>query len=166
MARVQPEQALLGLPGIMAGPRGPRRDKSLLDEAARIEGALRPTKVRRKMTVDGLVHKKLMGNFKDYDKITIDEGSMTVQQLFDWLDKKFAIEVYLLACGDYSLYNGFLPGNKHKARLDKKIEDIFHEIDGGELPAHKKYLIIVPGGTIKESGDDFQIAPLKYVFRK
>ena len=110
--------------------------------------------------------KSIPGAYTIYDKITIDEGSMTVQQLFDWLDKKYAIEVYLLACGDYSLYNGFLPGNKHKARLDKKIEDIFHEIDGGELPAHKKYLIIVPGGTIKESGDDFQIAPLKYVFRK
>ena len=69
---MQPDQALLGLPGIMAAPRGPRRDKSLLDEAARIEGSLRPTKVRRKMTVDELVHKKLMDNFRDYDKITID----------------------------------------------------------------------------------------------
>lgn len=110
--------------------------------------------------------KSIPGEYTIYDKITIDEGSMTIQQLFDWLDAKFGIEVYLLACGDYSLYNGFLPGKKHAPRLEKKIEDVYLGIEGSSIPDHKKYLIIVPGGTIKESGDDFQIAPLKYVFRK
>jgi ubiquitin-activating enzyme E1 len=110
--------------------------------------------------------KSIPGEYTIYDKITIDEGSMTIQQLFDWLDAKYGIEVYLLACGDYSLYNGFLPGKKHAPRLEKKIEDVYLGIEGSSIPDHKKYLIIVPGGTIKESGDDFQIPPLKYVFKK
>lgn len=110
--------------------------------------------------------KSIPQEYTIYDKITIDEGSMTIQQLFDYLDTKFGIEVYLLACGDYSLYNGFLPGKKHAPRLEQKIEDVYLGIEGSAIPEHKKYLIIVPGGTIKESGDDFQCPPIKYVFKK
>ena len=101
-----------------------------------------------------------------YDKVTLDEGSLTVQQLFDQLDKKFGIEVSLLAAGDYSVYNMYLPNKKHEPRLARAIEDIYQEIDGKPLPAHQKYLILVPGGSFKDSGDDFSMAPIKYVFKK
>ena len=61
-----------------------------------------------------------------------------------------------MAAGDYSLYNAYLPNNKHAPRLEKKIEDVFVQIeDGKPIPEHVKYLILVLGGTITESGDDF-----------
>ena len=107
---MQPDQALLGLPGIMAAPRGPRRDKSLLDEAARIEGSLRPTKVRRKMTVDELVHKKLMDNFRDYDKITIDgtivDGKSLRERLIEDRHEHMCINTnYMSALYQWSSYH-------------------------------------------------------------
>ena len=35
----------------------------------------------------------------------------------------------MVACGRLALYNAYLPGNKHKARLDRKIEDVYAEIE-------------------------------------
>lgn len=59
-----------------------------------------------------------------FDKTTIDAGSLTFQKLFDWLSENIGIDVYLVTSGNFSLYNGFLPGNKHKPRLEQKIEDV------------------------------------------
>ena len=100
--------------------------------------------------------KSIPGEYTCFDKITVDEGSMTLGALIDSLDKKHGIEVTLVAAGDYSLYNGYLPNNKHAPRLQQKIEDVFVQIeDGKPIPEHKKYLTLVLGGTIRESGDDF-----------
>ena len=66
----------------------------------------------------------------------------------------------------YSLYNAYLPNNKHAPRLQMKIEDIFVQVDGNPIADHVKYLVLGLGGTIKESGDDFQMPPIKYVFRE
>ena len=110
--------------------------------------------------------KSIPQEYTIFDKVTIAQGSLTLQQLFDHLDKTYGIEVVLVAVGEkYSLYNAYLPNNKHAPRLQKKIEDIFVEVDGNPIPEHVKYLILGLGGTIKESGDDFQMPPIKYVFR-
>lgn len=101
-----------------------------------------------------------------FDKVTIDAGSLTVQGLIDKLATDYGVDTQLLACGDYSIYNAWLPNNKHAPRLAKKIEDIFVEIDGKPLGDHVKYLVLLPGGALKDSGDDFQMPPIKYVFRK
>ena len=101
-----------------------------------------------------------------FDKVTLDKGSLTVQQFLDYLAEEYKIEVQLIAAGDYSIYNMWLPNNKHAPRLSKKLEDIFVEIDGKPLPEHQKYMIIVLGGALKDSGDDFNMPPIKYVFRK
>jgi len=66
---------------------------------------------------------------KDYtifDKTVIDRGSITFQELFDYLKETYKIDVTLASCGKYSLYNGYLPGNKNKDRLSKKVEDVFN----------------------------------------
>jgi len=54
----------------MAANGSLRRARSLLEEAATAENQLR--KVRRRATLDEQVHKKIMDNFKDYDKATVD----------------------------------------------------------------------------------------------
>lgn len=101
-----------------------------------------------------------------FDKVTLDMGSLTVQKFMDHLTEKYNIEVQLIAAGDYSIYNMWLPNNKHAPRLERKLEDIFVDIDGKPLPEHQKYMIIVLGGALKDSGDDFNMPPIKYVFRK
>ena len=78
----------------MAATGGLRRDRSLLEEAARAEGC-HAKKVRRRQTVDETVHKKPMDNFKDYDKVTIDgtivEGKTLRERLTEELHEHMCI---------------------------------------------------------------------------
>merc|ERR1719265_1995361 len=55
-----------------------------------------------------------------YDKTLINQGSLTVKQLFDHLDATYGVEVVLVSSGRFSLYNAYLPGNKHAPRLEMK----------------------------------------------
>ena len=63
-----------------------------------------------------------------YDKVTINEGSLTFQGLFDWLATNKNVDITMVTCGQIALYNAYLPGNKHADRLPKKPEDVYREI--------------------------------------
>lgn len=60
-----------------------------------------------------------------YDKTVVDEGSLTLSQLFEYMQKKYNIEITLVSAGNFALYNAYLPGNKHNDRLQKKVEDVY-----------------------------------------
>ena len=70
----------------------------------------------------------------------------------------------MVTCGAVALYNMYLPGNKHAPRLEQKIEDVYKQVSGEELVTGRNYLQIEVGGTIIETGEDFQMPPIKYVF--
>jgi len=61
--------------------------------------------------------KSIPEGYTCFDKTVVDQGSITFQELFDHLEKTFGINVTLVSCGNFALYNGYLPGNKHKVRL-------------------------------------------------
>jgi ubiquitin-activating enzyme E1 len=44
-----------------------------------------------------------------YDKTLINAGSLTFQELFDFLKEKVGIDVSMVACGKVALYNAWLP---------------------------------------------------------
>jgi hypothetical protein len=75
--------------------------------------------------------------------------------MFDWLLEKKGVNITMVTSGQFALYNAYLPGDKHKDRLDKKPEAIYEEIAEQALPASKYYLVLEVGGEIKESGGDF-----------
>ena len=102
--------------------------------------------------------------FTVYDKVVINEGSLTLQQVIDWFTQNKGVEIAMITCGDSAIYNMYLPGNKHAPRLPKKIEEIYLDISGKTIPEGRKYLVLEVGGSIVESGDDFQMPPIKYVF--
>uniref|UniRef100_A0A7S3HZG7 Ubiquitin-activating enzyme E1 C-terminal domain-containing protein n=1 Tax=Favella ehrenbergii TaxID=182087 RepID=A0A7S3HZG7_9SPIT len=102
--------------------------------------------------------------YTNYDKIVVEQGSITFQQLFDWLKDSKGLEISMVTCGNVALYNQYLPGNKHAPRLAEKIEDVYRRISNEPIPEGRRYLRIDVGGTIIESGDDFQIPPIKYYF--
>jgi len=84
--------------------------------------------------------KSVPGDYTIFDKTIVDIGSITFQQLFDYLKEKYKVDVTLASCGRYSLYNGYLPGNKNKDRLSKKVEDVFNSISDEPHPAGRKYI--------------------------
>ncbi len=69
-------------------------------------------------------------NYTIYDKVVVDRGSLTFQQLFDHVKDTLQLDVSMVACGKIALYNGYLPGNKHASRLSQKVEDVYREIAG------------------------------------
>lgn len=48
--------------------------------------------------------------------------------MFDYLEKDKGIDITLVSAGQSVMYNGYLPGGKHKARLAMKIEDIYKQV--------------------------------------
>ena len=56
--------------------------------------------------------------FTIYDKVVVKKGSLTFGQLFTYLRDNVGVEVSMVACGRLALYNAYLPGNKHKPRLE------------------------------------------------
>ena len=103
--------------------------------------------------------------YTNYDKVVIQEGSLTFQALFDWLKANKGVDITMVTCGEVALYNGYIPGNKHASRLNDKIEDIYKQISQKEIPANRRYLRVDVGGTIIENDADFQMPPIKYYFR-
>merc|ERR1711893_27515 len=93
--------------------------------------------------------------YTNYDKVEVYVGSLTFQGLFDWLRDNKGVEISMVTCGDVALYNAYLPGNKHAARLGEKIEDIYRQISTQAIPAGRRYLRIDVGGTIIADGADF-----------
>jgi ubiquitin-activating enzyme E1 len=112
--------------------------------------------------------KSIPEGYTCYDKTTVDVGSLTFQEFFDHMEKNYGIEVSLVSCGNFAMYNSYLPGGKHKARLTKKIEDVYKEISAEPLPEGRYYLRLELGGAVKDSEEecDFQMPTTKYCFMK
>ena len=101
-----------------------------------------------------------------YDKTLVNQGSLTLQQLFDYLGENYGVEITLLSCGRFSLYNAYLPGNKHAPRLQMKVEDVMTQVSEEPLDEHRNWLHIEVSGSVKDQDDtDFQMPPVKYVYK-
>ena len=88
-------------------------------------------------------------------------------EMFEHLEKKYNIEITLVSCGQYALYNAYLPGGKHKARLQMKVEDVYNQVAETPLGPYKKQLQMELGGTCRDEEDcDFQVPSVKYIFKK
>jgi len=86
--------------------------------------------------------------------------------MFKFLEEKYNIEITLVSCGSYALYNAYLPGGKHKPRLEMKVEDVYNQVAENPLAAHKKQLQIELGGSCKDEEDcDFQMPSIQYIFK-
>jgi len=103
--------------------------------------------------------------FTIYDKTHVNQGSLTFQQFFDFLKSNVGIDVSMVACGKCALYNAYLPGGKHKPRLEMKVEDIFKEVAKEEIPEGRNYLVLEVSGETIDDGSDFNIPPVKYTFQ-
>lgn len=103
--------------------------------------------------------------FTIYDKFTVKEGSITFQQLFDYLKDKYGIDISMVACGKVALYNAYLPGGKHKPRLAQKVEEVYASISKDPIPDGRYYIVLEVSGETVDGGEDFVIPPVKYCFK-
>jgi len=97
-----------------------------------------------------------------YDKVEVRQGSMTFNQFFAYMKKKFRVEVTTVASGKVPLFNAYLP--KHKDRRDRKMEAVFKENSDVALPQGRDYLTFTIMGETLEDYNDFSMPPIKYYF--
>jgi len=101
--------------------------------------------------------------FTCYDKVVIDEDSMTVQQVVDWLAEHHKIDVSAINSGKIAIYQSW--DKNAPERLPKKVEDIYRELAEEEF-AGRYFMVLVISGTLKEGGDEMEMPPVKYCFKK
>lgn len=101
-----------------------------------------------------------------WDKVKL-KGPLTFQQFFDHLKQQSQINVTLVSSGTFALYNGYLPGNKHAARLARNIEDVYFELCGKDnpLPEGRTYLSLDIAGETLDDGADFSTPVVMYHFK-
>ena len=104
--------------------------------------------------------KAIPPNWTVWDKITINK-SMTCQELIDYIMEKYKVEANIITAGSITIIQTFM-GNA-KARLNRKIEDIYNENAKVKLSDDIKYLNLEIGGDF---GDATAIMPtFRYVFK-
>jgi len=102
--------------------------------------------------------------FTIYDKIKVNQGSMTFTELFSKMKAEFKIDVSMVSSGRMALYNAYM-GPKQKLRLVRKIEEVYLEIMKGEpFPEGRNYIILDLGGETEE-GEDFSMPQILYYFK-
>jgi ubiquitin-activating enzyme E1 len=92
--------------------------------------------------------KSIPEDYTIYDKTIVDIGSITTQELFEYLKKTFNIEIDLLTAGQFALFNRYLPNNKHGPRLAMKVEDVYNQVCEENMGPEIKYLRMELGGSI------------------
>jgi len=103
-------------------------------------------------------------NYTIYDKVVVDNGSLTIGEFIDYMLQNHKVEVTMIATGKVALYNMYLPGNKHEARKSRKMEELYVEISKEEFPKGRYYMVLELGGEYE--GADFAMPPIKYCFTK
>ena len=104
--------------------------------------------------------KAIPPNWTIWDKITINK-SMTCKELIDYIMKEYNVEVSTITAGNFTIFQSY--SKTAKARMTKKIEEIYNEQSKGKLNDKIKYLYLEISGDI---GEAMALMPLfKYVFK-
>lgn len=101
-----------------------------------------------------------------WDTIILDRGSMTLQDLMDWLKETYKVDASMISVGTLALYNGYLPKGKHNERLPRKIEDVHAEVNPQGTIAGRNYICLDVGAALIECGTDVTMPRIKYIYGK
>ena len=105
--------------------------------------------------------KAIPPNWTVWDKITINK-SMTCQELIDYIQEKYGVEVSIITSGNVTIIQTFMPSSKQ--RLSQKIEDIYNSNAKIKLDEKATHLNLEISGDI---GDATALMPLfRYNFKK
>ncbi|KAJ2853555.1 E1 ubiquitin-activating protein [Coemansia asiatica] len=78
----------------------------------------------------------------EWDAFVFDHD-ITMQELLDYFKKEHGLEVDMVSSGVTMLFSSFMARKKVDARLPMKFADIIAEVNGKEIPAHVKHIVLV-----------------------
>jgi len=103
-------------------------------------------------------------NWTIWDTIELNQGSLTLQQLMDWLKETYKVSTSMVSVGTMALFNGYLPKGKHNERLPWKVEDIYAEVVPNGSIKGQHYIILDIGAALIECGTDATMPKVKYIY--
>ena len=75
--------------------------------------------------------------FSSWDKVVVDKGDVTLQDLVDHVEEEYNCSIQILSAGNACLYNAF--SKKGKERLPKRVVELYEEITKNKLPNNRTY---------------------------
>ena len=96
-----------------------------------------------------------------YDKVVVNEGSLTVQAFINWFETNMGVKVSIITCGVAYLYR---PLRKFASRLERPIEDIYPEVTKLEIQPGQTYLKLVLSCSKIEDDRTVVMPVIKYIF--
>jgi ubiquitin-activating enzyme E1 len=97
-----------------------------------------------------------------WDKFTIDEGDLTVQELLDVMLEKHKLTVQTIVINAKIVYNSFMPSSK--ARLPLKLSELAQNQGGLKLEGHNSFAPII--SFADDEGDlEVETPDITYKFR-
>ncbi|PHJ25556.1 ubiquitin-activating enzyme e1 family protein [Cystoisospora suis] len=103
----------------------------------------------------------LPSGFTCWDKVDVDIPGCTIEQLCDFLDQKFDVEVNILSVGNFCLYNSFLPIHKQQ-RYKKSVVKLVEEVT---KVAVQQYVAVESSCSGKSDGIDVLLPTIR-IFNK
>lgn len=97
-----------------------------------------------------------------WDRIDIADPTMTVEQLIEYLDENYGVELSMLSSGVTILYSDFMDRKKMAERKKLTLKDVVESVTKKTVPSNQKYLIFEIIVTDSESGDEVEIPYLRY----
>jgi len=101
--------------------------------------------------------------FTTWDKIDVDIGDATIQQLVQYLAKKHQVEVSIISQGSLCLYNAYSTASKK--RLSGKVTQVWEEISKQTLSPNRTYLTLEVSATDLEEGAEVALPAIRYSYR-
>jgi len=102
-----------------------------------------------------------------WDRLEVDEGDITLEQLMRHMKSKYGLEVTMLSHGPTMIYYDFGMGIKKKVkdRLKEKMSDLVRNVANVELKPNDKYLVLEVS-VQNEEEEEVEVPYIRFKFRQ
>ena len=101
-----------------------------------------------------------------WDSLDImDKGDLTLQELLDFFESEYKLEISMLSYGVSILYSFFANKKKVAERKKMKMSELVQSISKKELPSDQLFLVLEVIATDMESDEDVELPYLKLRIR-
>ncbi len=100
--------------------------------------------------------------WSQWDSLDIDNKSMTLKGLLDFMEAEYSLEVSMLSSGVSILYSNFMNKQKSKERQGMLLKDIVESVAKKSIPSNQRYLIFEVIVADCDTGDEVEIPYIRF----
>lgn len=104
-------------------------------------------------------------NWTIWDRIEIDDPSMTLEGLINHIDTEYECELSMLSCGNSILYTDYMDRKKVAARKPLCLKELTELITKKKLPESQKFVVLELLCNDKETDEEVDLPSLRFRVR-